>query len=76
MGNKYLCLLYDCDTNAMLKETINNWTRQEIFIAYSKLHIYLTERGFQPKTNWIDNETYEYFKKKIEKLDILPIFST
>ena len=60
--NKYVCLLYDYDASTILLEPLNNRTGQEIFIAYSKLKFYITERGFQPKIHWIDNEAYKALK--------------
>ena len=43
---------------------------------YYKLHIYLTEIGFQPKTYWLENETRESFKTFIGKPDRLSIVTT
>lgn len=55
-GNKYVLVLYDYDSNAILTEALKNCTGKEIIWAYKKLFTYLTNRGFQPQTHWLDNE--------------------
>ena len=55
-GNNYACILYYYYENNIITDPLNNWTEQEILRAYSKLHIYRTERGFQPKSNGPENE--------------------
>lgn len=44
------------DTNAIFAEPIKNRMGPAILQAYTKLHTYLTNRGFQPCTHWLDNE--------------------
>ena len=61
-GNQYIMVLYKYDTNAILTEPIKNRTGAEILRAYQKLHTYLTRRGFQPRTHWLDNEASESLK--------------
>ena len=73
--NKYVCLLYEYNANAILTDPLQNRTGQEILIAYSKLHRYLTERGIQTKTHWIDNEACEYLKQFDRKTQIYYQFS-
>ena len=62
-GNKYVCLLYYYDANVILKDTLNNCIWQDIMRAYLKIHIYLTEREFQSKNHWLDNEARESIEK-------------
>ncbi len=51
-----MLVLYDYDSNAILTEPIKNRSGGEILKAYTKLHTYLTTRGFKPNTHWLDNE--------------------
>lgn len=62
-GNKYILVLYDYDTNAILTEPLKNRTGNEILRAYQKLHTYLTSRGFKPCTHWLDNEASDALKQ-------------
>jgi hypothetical protein len=62
-GNKYILVLYNYDTNAILTEPLKNRTGNEILRAYQKLHTYLTNRGFKPRTHWLDNEASDALKQ-------------
>jgi hypothetical protein len=62
-GHKYILVLYDYDTNAILTEAIKNRTATEIMRAYQKLFSYLQTRGFRPKTHWLDNEASNLLKQ-------------
>jgi hypothetical protein len=62
-GNQYILVLYDFDTNAILTEPLKNRSGNEILQAYQKLHKYLTDRGFKPKTHWLDNEASTALKQ-------------
>ena len=42
---------------------MNNCTGQAILRAYSKIHGYLSEKGFKPSTHWIYNEYCESLNK-------------
>ena len=55
-GNQYVMVLYDYDTNAILTEPLRNRTGGEILRGYKKLHQYLVQRGYNPRTHWLDNE--------------------
>jgi hypothetical protein len=62
-GNKYVLVLYEYDTNAILTEALNNRTAPEILRAYKKLVKYLYNRGFRPKIHWLDNEASDELKQ-------------
>jgi hypothetical protein len=55
-GNRYIMIVYDYDSTAILAEPIKNRSEQEILRAYSKLHQYLTDRGLKPQLQKLDNE--------------------
>jgi hypothetical protein len=55
-GNKYIMVVYDHDSAAILAEPIKNRTEGELLRAYSKLHQYLTDRGLKPQLQKLDNE--------------------
>ena len=60
----------------MLTEPLKNQTGKGTLIAYSKLHSYLTEIVFHPKTQWLDNDACKVVKGLTEKTDILTIGTT
>ena len=62
-GHQYVLVLYDYDTNGILTEPLKNRTGGEILRAYQKLHAYLTNRGFRPRTHWLDNEASAALKQ-------------
>jgi hypothetical protein len=55
-GNKYIMIVYDYDSTAILAEPIKNRTEQEILRTYSKMHQYLTELRLKPQLQKLDNE--------------------
>jgi hypothetical protein len=55
-GNKYIMIVYDYDSAAILAEPIKSRSEQEILRAYSKLHQYLMERSLKPQLQKLDNE--------------------
>ena len=48
-GSKYILLIYDYDSNAILDKPIKNRMATEILRAYTKLVTYLKNRGFRPQ---------------------------
>ena len=62
-GNKYIMVMYDNDSNAILAEAIKNRSQQEIVRAQKKLHDYLTSRGFRPLVQILDNECPDKLKE-------------
>jgi hypothetical protein len=55
-GNKYIMIVYDYNSTAILAEPIKNRSEQEILRAYSKMHQYLTDRRLKPQLQKLDNE--------------------
>jgi hypothetical protein len=49
-GHKYLYVLYDYDSNAILVKPIKSKVKSEHLRAYNKVHQYLLDRGFHPHT--------------------------
>jgi hypothetical protein len=62
-GIKYVLVLYEYDTNAILMEALHNRTAPKILRAYKKLVKYLHNRGFRPKIHWLDNEASDELKQ-------------
>ena len=61
-GHKYICILYAYDANAILAEPIKSQTITSILRAYIKIHKYLTQQGFKPRTHWLENEAAQSIK--------------
>jgi hypothetical protein len=60
---KYIMILYDHDSNAILAEPMKSRSDHEMIRAYEKLHGYLTTRGLKPKLQRLDNEASTKLKK-------------
>ena len=56
-------VLYHHDTNTIIVEAIKNRSEQEIIRAQTKFHDYLTDRGYTPKVQILDNECFTALKK-------------
>jgi hypothetical protein len=63
-GNKYVFVLYDYDSNAILVEPIKSRMQDELLKAYRKLTTHLRKRGLTPKLQRVDNECSEAMKRK------------
>ena len=69
-GSKYVMILYDYDSNAILAETMKSQTAQEMVRAYEKLHTYLVTRGLTPKLQRLNNEASQTLKDFMRKKNI------
>jgi hypothetical protein len=69
-GNKYVMVLYDYDSNAILAEPIKSRNQSELVRAYQKLHTYLTERGLTPRLQKLDNECPDALKQFMRAQDV------
>ena len=69
-GYKYILVLYDCDSNAILTEPMRNRSDTEHLRAYNKLHQYLLDRGFRPLLQKMDNEASAALKRTIREKGI------
>jgi hypothetical protein len=55
-GNKYIMILYDCDSNAILAQPIKNRTAPELLKAFQFMEQELVARGLTPKLMKLDNK--------------------
>ena len=55
-GNKYLMIVYDYDSNAILQEPLKSKTASELVRAWSKIHKRLMIGGSPPQLYVLDNE--------------------
>ena len=66
-GMKAVFILYDWMTNAILATPIKTATDEEMIRAFQKNITYLTQRGFKPEFNVIDNVASKAIKKYLEE---------
>eukprot|EP00978_Attheya_sp_CCMP212_P013058 scaffold32606_cov75-Attheya_sp.AAC.1 len=64
-GNKYIFVLYDYDSNAILARAMKNRSDSEMVRVFTELADYLTTRGFKPQYQVLDNEASKALKKAI-----------
>ena len=69
-GSKYIMVLFAHDPNAILAESMKNRSQQEMIRATTKMHEYLTERGFKPQVQILDNECPDALKKYFRKNNV------
>ena len=71
-GMKAIYILYDWTTNAILATPIKTATDDEMIRAFKKNITYLTQRGFKPAFNVIDNVASKAIKKYLleEKIEM------
>ena len=55
-GSKYLMLLYDHESNAILAEPLTSCSERELIRSTRVLHSYLSARGLTPQYQMLDNE--------------------
>eukprot|EP00957_Ditylum_brightwellii_P118052 9003157-Ditylum_brightwellii.AAC.1 len=55
-GNKYVLVAYDYNSNAILAVSVPNQSNNSLTKAINHVYTYLTERGFKPALNVLDNE--------------------
>jgi hypothetical protein len=69
-GNKYIIIVYDYDSAAILAEPIKNRTETELLRVCSKLHQYLADRGLKPRLQKLDNECSEALKQFMRQASV------
>ena len=69
-GSKYIMVLYDYDSNAILTEPMTSKTGPEMIRAYTKLHDRLVASGLKPRLQWLDNEASAGLKQFLNEQDI------
>jgi hypothetical protein len=61
-GNKYIMILYDYDSNAILAQPIKDRTDPELLKALQVMEQELVARGMRPKLMKLDNEASKLLK--------------
>lgn len=68
--NKYILVMHDADTNAILAEPIKDKLEGEHIRAIKKSHGYLRGRGFRTKLHILDNECSKGLKDYLQEQQI------
>jgi hypothetical protein len=69
-GNKYIMILYDYDSNAILAQPIKDRTAPELLKAFQVMEQELVARGLKPKPMKLDNEASKLLKMYLHQQDI------
>jgi hypothetical protein len=69
-GNKYIFVLYDYDSNAIMAEPIKSRTQGELTRAYKELFGQLEKRGLRPQVQLLDNECSQSMKDLMDELNV------
>ena len=69
-GNKYLLVLYDYDSNAILVEPMKNRSDAEMLRAYAIINNILIRRGLRPRLQRLDNEASKALKQYLQDTDV------
>jgi hypothetical protein len=69
-GNKYIMILYDYDSNAILAQPLKDRTATELLKAFQIIEQELVARGMKPKLMKIDNEASKLLKSYLHQQDI------
>ena len=69
-GNRYLLLLYDYDSNAILVEPLKSRSGQEILRGHQALFARLRTAGARPKLHRLDNEASKLLKDYLNNQQI------
>jgi hypothetical protein len=78
-GNKYIMILYDYDSNAILAQPIKDRTAPELLKAFQIMEQELVARGLKPKLMKLDNEASkllnEYLHQQYITFQFVPPYS-
>ena len=69
-GARYVMVVYDYDSNAIIVEALNNKKGATLLEAFKRIHAILTDRGHTPKYHRLDNEASTEFKSFLRKSTI------
>jgi hypothetical protein len=69
-GNKYIMILYDYESNAILAQTIKDRTAPELLRAFQVMEQELVARGLKPKLMKLDNEASKLLKTYLHQQNI------
>ena len=76
-GNQYIMVAYDHDSNAILAEQIKTRASEELLRAIKAIHKYLSNRGYQPALQILDNEfpvvVKTFFQQEQVKFRLVPL---
>ncbi len=64
-GNKYIMVMVEIDSNAILVEPMKSHKDEEIIRTYNALLLRLKQAGIVPKKHVLDNEVSENMKNHI-----------
>ena len=68
--NKYIMVMYDNDSNKIIADPIKNRSQTEIVRVQVKMHTYITDRGFKPLVQVLDNECPNKLRKYFQQRNI------
>jgi hypothetical protein len=69
-GNKYIMILYDYDSNAILAQPIKDRTAHELLRAFQVMEQEVIARGLKPKLMKLDNEASKLLKMYLHQQNI------
>jgi hypothetical protein len=69
-GNKYIMILYDYDSNAIMAQPIKDRTALELLRAFQVMEHKLVACGLKPKLMKLDNEASKLLKTYLHQQDI------
>jgi hypothetical protein len=69
-GNKYIMILYDYDSNAILAQPIKDRTAPELLRAFQGMEQEFVARGLKPKLMKLDNEASRLLKTYLHQQNI------
>ena len=62
-GAKYVMIVYDADSNAILAEALKSRSAHELLRAMTVIHEYLKHRGLRPAIQILDNKCPDLIKQ-------------
>jgi hypothetical protein len=69
-GNKYIMILYDYDSNAVLAQPIKDRTAPELLRAFQVMEQELVARGLKPKIMKLDNDASKLLKTYLHQQNL------
>jgi hypothetical protein len=69
-GNKYIMILYDYESNAIMAQPIKDRTAPELLRAFQVMEQKLVARGLKPKLMKLENEASKLLKTYLHQQDI------
>jgi hypothetical protein len=69
-GNKYIMILYDYDSNAILAQPIKDRTAPELLKVFQVMEQEVVVRGLKPKLMKLDNDASTFLKTYLHQQNI------